>query len=195
MEWEEYLKKAQGTFLIGWAALQRVFKGFLSEFLTSATGVPWAATGASRSSAFLCKFCAQAHRALFQECRASLQSILKAFPVSELGARWLVGKMWKSNFQKKFNVGIWCPFDPSKIDFPNTGQNWWILVQKCIELFVCHFWMPSQCRNWARDGSLERCGSLISRKTWIFSFGSHLILQKLTVPSLVKNGVCWCRKT
>ena len=192
---QKYLEKWCKSLLESWSRYGKSFLRFLGKFLTFSTGVPQAATGTSRLSYGPLYFSLQARRALFQASRASLQLILRAFPVSELGARWLVGNMWKYNFQNNLNFVIWCPFDPSKIDFPNTGQNWWILVQKCIELFVDHFWMPSRCRNWTRDGSLERCGSLISRKTWIFSFGVHLSLQKLTVPSLVKNGVCWCRKT
>ena len=132
---------------------RKIFLRFLGKFLTISTGVPQAATGASRSSVSLCKICAQARRALFQECRASFQFILKAFPVLELGTRWLVGKLWKYNFQKNLNFFIWCPFDPSKTDFPITSQKRCMLVQKNIALIAGYFSMPSFHRNLARDGS------------------------------------------
>ena len=62
------------------------------------------------------------------------------------------------------------------------------VAQVCSSL-----WRPSRCWNWARDGSLEICGSLVSRTTWILSFGVHLILQKLIFPTLVKTSKSWCR--
>ena len=118
--------------------------------------------------------------------RAVCRPFLNAFPVSELGARWLVGKMWKSTFQKNLNFFIWCPFEPSKTDCPITGQKWCMLVQKNIALIAGYFWMPSFSQNLAQDGSSESYGSIFSIETWIFSFGVQLSLQKLTVPSLVK---------
>ena len=49
--------------------------------------------------------------------------LLDAFLLSKFGPRWLIGKLWKSNFHKNLNFFIWNQFCCSKYDFPITGQK------------------------------------------------------------------------
>ena len=61
-----------------------------------------------------------------------------------------------------------------------------MLVQKNIVLFAGYFWMPSRCQNWVRDGLLESYGSIIYKYFLVFSFGINLVVQNMTIPTLVK---------
>ena len=49
-----------------------------------------------------------------------------------------------------------------------------------------NFWLPSWCKNWAWDISLEILSSLLSKISWIFQFGAHFPCQNLNLPRLVK---------
>jgi len=53
---------------------------------------------------------------------APFHLLLGHFPASKLSLGWLVGKVWMSTFQPKYNFPIWCLDAPPKVHSPKTAS-------------------------------------------------------------------------
>ena len=54
--------------------------------------------------------------------RAPLEALFRHVQVSKWGKSGLVGKVWMSTFQPKWNFWIWWPFAPPKLQSPKTAS-------------------------------------------------------------------------
>ena len=67
---------------------------------------------------------------------APFSPLLEHFPTSKWGSGGLVGKVWMYTFQSKWNVSIWCPFSPPKMNSPKTAS---CVSKKGQKVIVCMF--------------------------------------------------------
>ena len=75
---------------------------------------------------------------------APLSQLLRHFPASKWGKSRLVGKVWMSTFQPKWNFSIWCPFAPPKLKSPKTAS---CVSKKWQKVIFCMFFDLLRAQN------------------------------------------------
>ena len=100
--------------------------------------------------------------------RAPLEALFRHFQVSKWGKSGLVGKVWMSTFQLKWNFWIWWSFAPPKLQSPKTA---FCNSKMCRKSFFACFWLSGGLKlHKISSRSMSICKFLWKIwKCWVFA--------------------------